>query len=425
LKRRIVVSIVGVAVIAVMLLGVPLALAVEQFYAKQQVLYLDREAGEANRQIGSDDIKAGTAQIHDKRTTRLAVYNARGVKLSGTGPDRADQPVARALDGDTGDGHNGRMTVVAVPVYENGRVVGAIRASEPRRFVVTQTLWTWAVMGLLALVALVVATLLARHQSRRLTRPIDDLVDAAERLGGGDFSVHPEPSGVPELDRVGAALDSTAERLGALVDRERSFTADASHQLRTPIAGLRVGIEGALMTPGRDARAALEEALVPLDQLEATVNDLLALARHPHAERYPLDLDRVLSALTDDWHRRPDRDGRGIVVEIESDLPHPLVAEAAIRQILRVLIDNAALHGAGDVTLRSYEVPGGIAIDVRDEGPGLADSDGMGLTLARRLAEAEGGRLRIEHAGPAPVFRLLLPVEGHEAASNTGENKSG
>jgi signal transduction histidine kinase len=421
LKRRIVASIVGVAVVAVLLFGVPLALAVEQFYAKERVLKLDREAGEARRQITPEEVVQHNARIHDDGSTRLAVYDARGVKLSGTGPASADAPVARALHGEPGDGHSDSMTVVAIPVFQRGRVVGAIRASEPRNFILTRTLRAWGAMGLLAVLAFIVATLLARYQARKLTRPIDDLVDAAERLGGGDFSVHAAPSGVPELDRVGVAINSTAERLGALVDRERSFTADASHQLRTPIAGLRVGIEGALLTPGRDARAALEEALIPLDQLEATVTDLLALARHPHAVRYPLDLDRVFTALTDDWDRRPDRDGRGIVVEIAPDLPHPLVAEAAIRQILRVLIDNATLHGAGDITLRSYEVPGGIAIDVGDEGPGLAnadvldqpgdDSPGMGLSLARRLAEAEGGRLRIERAGPAPVFRLLLPVE--------------
>ena len=96
----------------------------------------------------------------------------------------------------------------------------------------------WLVTALIALGAMLVAVLLARWQARRLTRPVDTLVESAERLGEGDFAVRNTPSGIEELDHVGGALDRTAVRLGELIARERAFSADASHQLRTPITGL-------------------------------------------------------------------------------------------------------------------------------------------------------------------------------------------
>jgi signal transduction histidine kinase len=92
-----------------------------------------------------------------------------------------------------------------------------------------------------------------------------------------------------------------------------------------------------------------------------------------------------------------------------------------MRQILDVLLDNATVHGAGPVRVVVGELPGGVYVDVGDEGPGTlaaervfarresgAGGSGIGLALARSLAEAEGGRLLLTHAGPAPVFRLVL-----------------
>lgn len=423
MKRRIVVSIVGVALVALLLLGIPLAVAVEQFYAKEQVLYLDREASEATQRVDAGTISSGRrVEIHDEGGTRLAVYDSSGRKMSGTGPEWADPPVEHALEGNPDDARIGGDTVVAITLYDAGRVVGAMRASEARQVVVNRTLRTWLIMAVLAIAALVVVVLLARRQARRLTRPIDELVLAANRLGGGDFSVRTERSGVPELDEVGDALDTTADRLGNLVARERAFSSDASHQLRTPLAGLRIQVESALLTPGRDPRVALEATLEPIDRLDATVSSLLELARDAHPRRDPLDAADLVADVNGEWEARLVGAGRGVLVAIDDDLPSPPVAEPAIRQILHVLLENAFVHGAGTVTISVRRVTGALAIDVADEGPGLREgapaftrradrSGGIGLPLARSLAEAEGARLVLERAGPGPVFRLIIPVD--------------
>jgi signal transduction histidine kinase len=427
-RRRIVTSIVGVTVVALLLLGVPLAFAVQQFYSKEQVLYLHREASEATRNVDAAAIGRDEAiTLVDDGDTTLAVYGTDGHKLGGTGPEHGDRPVWSALDGEPGDAHLGGQTVVAITVSQAGRGVGALRAAEPTSVVWTRTLRAWAIMALLAVVVLVVVTLLARRQARRLTRPVDELVGAAERLGGGDFSVRTAPSGIPELDQVGEALDTTAGRLGDLVARERAFTADASHQLRTPVAGLRVGIESALITPGADQRAALEEALRSIDRLETTITDLLRLARDTHADRAPIDVEHVVRRGAEGWEPALRSRARDLQVVIDAGLEQPRTSEPAVRQILEVLVENAIVHGDGVVTVRARDLGGAVAVDVADEGAGVTDpagvfarrangSHGIGLPLARSLAEAEGARLVLEHPGPRPVFTVLLPVEPHPPA---------
>jgi signal transduction histidine kinase len=422
-KHRILLSIVGVAAVALLLLGVPLALSVERLYQNEEVLRLEREANESLRQIDANSLGPNDAiELRNDGPIRFSVYDAAGQRIAGSGPARADQIVREALRGDVHDARENGQIVVSIPITGNERTVGAVRASRSAAVVTSRTHRAWIVTALIALGALLVAALLARWQARRLTRPVDTLVESAERLGEGDFAVRNTPSGIEELDHVGSALDRTAVRLGELIARERAFSADASHQLRTPITGLRVRVESALSTPDADLRAALEDTLVPIDRLETTVDDLLALARDTHADRSPLDVPRLLHETEDAWHGKLAAVGRPLRVEIEPNISAPPLAEPAVRQILDVLLTNALDHGAGVVTLRVRRGPGAVIIDVADEGTTYLDgstifdrrvgrSNGIGLALARTLAEAEGGRLVLDRPGPHPVFSLVLPAD--------------
>ncbi|HKP98839.1 MAG TPA: HAMP domain-containing sensor histidine kinase, partial [Actinomycetes bacterium] len=267
--------------------------------------------------------------------------------------------------------------------------------------------------------------LVARALAGRLSRPVDALAKTAARLGEGDFSVRAGRSGVAEVDAVAGILDATAERLGQLLARERAFSADASHQLGTALAGLRLRLEAARLLPGADQGQAIADALAEVDRLEGTVAQLLALARDTGVDRDRLDLSRVVEAVEQGWRGRLGADGRPLRFQIEGELPPVRASEGAVIQVLDVLVGNAAEHGSGTVTLRVRTAPGGLAIEVGDEGPGVAGDPervfvrragsagghGIGLALARSLAEAEGGRLLLQRPEPRPVFALLLPAD--------------
>ena len=279
-------------------------------------------------------------------------------------------------------------------------------------------------MALLALIATALAAVLARRQSVRLSAPLERLTRAARALGDGDFTVRAERSGLREADTASRALEDTAAQLGDLLSRERAFSSDVSHQLRTPLTALMVGLEGALDRPGADLRSAIHDALSRGEHLRITIDDLITLVRSPDGTTAPADLTGLVHEVGTRWQAPLAARGRRLVTMAEPELPSGLAPPAAVRQILDVLIGNALWHGDGTVTIEAHEADGGVKIEVSDEGPGLPaepdellarptgrpDGHGHGLPLARSLAAAAGGTLILRRAAPRPVFSLLLPA---------------
>lgn len=423
MKRRILWSIVGTSAVALLVLGIPLGVSIGRLYRNEAVLRLEREASEARRAINPSQLdRKDPVELRNNGPARFALYSRAGRRIAGRGPALADEPVRRALRGRVADSRRAGRLVVALPVDGNEKIVAALRVSRPASIASDPARRAWLIAGLVAIAALLVSALLALWQARRLTRPVDALVDSAERLGAGDFSVRTPRVGITELDELGAAMDATGERLGGVLARERAFSADASHQLRTPIAALRVAVESALTTSGADPRAALEQLLDPIDRLETTVDELLELARDTHTDRDPLDVGALLEDVKEEWHGRLAQLGRPLRIELARELPRPCVSGPAVRQILDVLVANSQQHGAGVVTVRARRGPGALVVEVEDEGSGIADraaafarrsgdGHGIGLALARTLAEAEGGRLVLERSGPGPIFSIIIPVD--------------
>jgi signal transduction histidine kinase len=140
-------------------------------------------------------------------------------------------------------------------------------------------------MALLGAAIVGVAVQLARRQARKVSRPLEQLTTAARSLGDGDFTVRTARSGIEEADTLGEVLAATARRLGDLLQRERTFSADAARQLRTPLTALLLGLESALARPDADLRQALGGAVRRAEQLRQTVDDLLVLAGHAQHRR--------------------------------------------------------------------------------------------------------------------------------------------
>jgi signal transduction histidine kinase len=279
-----------------------------------------------------------------------------------------------------------------------------------------------------ALLAVLAAVILAVRQARRLGSPLTDLAETAERLGSGDPRPRHRRYGVPELDRVADVLDSSAERIARMLTAERRLAADASHQLRTPLTALSMRLEEIIATAD-EQETVKEEATIALGQVERltdVVQRLLTNARDPRTgSAVDFDLDEVIKQQVEEWRPAYRNEGRTITTAGTKRL-RAVGTPGAVAQVLATLIENGLMHGAGTVTISTRVTGNQAVVEVTDEGQGVPpelgsrvfertvsgrNSTGIGLAVARDLAEADGGRLELLQQRP-PVFALFLAREG-------------
>ncbi|KUJ66702.1 histidine kinase [Streptomyces albus subsp. albus] len=282
-----------------------------------------------------------------------------------------------------------------------------------------------------ALLAVLAAVFLAVRQARKLSAPLTDLAETAERLGSGDPRPRHRRYGVPELDRVADVLDASAERIARMLTAERRLAADASHQLRTPLTALSMRLEEITLTD--DPEIVKEEATIALGQVERltdVVQRLLTNSRDPRTgSAVPFDLDEVVKQQIEEWRPASRSEGRAIVRSGKQGL-RAVGTPGAVAQVLATLIENSLMHGDGTVAIRTRVTGNQAVVEVTDEGPGVSpdlgarvfertvsgrNSTGLGLAVARDLAEADGGRLELLQQQP-PIFALFLSREAEEAA---------
>ncbi|MGO4602675.1 histidine kinase dimerization/phospho-acceptor domain-containing protein [Terrabacter sp. 2YAF2] len=331
----------------------------------------------------------------------------------------------------------GAQLVVAVPVTVAEKVIAVVRVAAPTSQTLTATLLAWAALALSAALALGVAVLVARHQARYLSTPLEALASAAERVASGDLQRRTEPVGTPELVRLARTQNEMLDRLCDLIARERRLTADISHQLRTPVTGLALGLQNALSSDGNaaaaDSRAALVDALGQVRDLERTIDDVIQLAR-PQGRAVGTGPVRPVADLCAElerrWHAPLAQAGRPLVVTTQTD-PGLALPLFLVKEVLKILLDNATRHGAGRVTVVFRELGSFVAIDVADEGSVPATGDelfrrgqpsgdglGIGLSLGRSIAEAHGGRLALTRHQPTR-FTLLVPLPSSPSEPNS------
>ena len=424
MRRRILLGIVGVTILATIVLSIPLGIIISIRENNDAFLELDRIAERAGAGV-SPDLRSRGGAIELPRVERnvaVAVYDPDGAKVTGTGPERADRVTSDARDVSV-FGSDASSHIVARPIVIDERRIGTIRVAEPLGETRSRVRNDLLVLGAIDVGAVLTAALVGLIVASRLVRPLRRIHDDAVRLGNGDFSIHPTPSGVTELDETADALAETARRLDSALMRERAFSSDASHQLRTPLTAMRLAIETEMITPRTRRTEVLHESLAELDRLETTIETLLAVARDRPLHREPLDVSLVAAGVRRRWNGALAARARGLHVATHGQ-PAAHVSRDVLDQILDVLLDNAVKHGEGEVAVTISDEASNLLVTVSDEGAidpdrtamfvrrdPAAGGHGVGLSLARSLAEAEGGRLALATSDPA-TFRLVLPDLG-------------
>ncbi|MFB7616914.1 sensor histidine kinase [Kitasatospora sp. NPDC056181] len=403
---------------------------------------LEPAPGDLSRRRALD---AEVARYHELYGVRLGIFQRDGIPIA-TAPADWRVPVGgygaqafqEALDGRRS--HNppqvwpwtsDRTLTIATPVVRDGDVVAVVLSESPTGALRTRMLHRWLVIGAGEAAAMIVAVLLAVRLTEWVLRPVRTLDRATHDIATGRMNARVAPGGgPPELQRLARSFNEMADHVVLALDQQKAFVADASHQLRNPLAALmlRVEVLGLELPEGHDEElgGVREEGV----RLARVLDDLLGLATAEHArpETGPTDLAALTLARTDAW--RPVAGQRGIELGWEGPaLALGMADPIGFGSALDAVIDNALKFGpAGSrvrvlVAVRRSEV----AVTVSDAGPGLTeeelvragdrfwrstrhqnvDGSGLGLSIARTLLQAGGGSLAFAPVQPTGLAVTL------------------
>ncbi|MET0342898.1 MAG: HAMP domain-containing sensor histidine kinase [Polyangiales bacterium] len=294
------------------------------------------------------------------------------------------------------------------------------------------------------LVGLIAAAIASVVLARSFVKPLAELTTLARTLGSGDLTARARSRRGDEFGQLARAFDDMAERLTLVLQSQQELLANVSHELRTPLARIRVALDLAAEGDAAMAQEAVGEITTDLTELERLVSDVLQTAKLDLAagragQALPLLRTKLIAAsdLVDQAvaRFRSVHPGRELTLE-RDDADLSLTGDPVLlRRALDNLLDNARAYSDDDkpVRLEAKRTPDGIALSVIDRGIGIAESDlpnvtkpffrtdpsrarrtgglGLGLSLARRIVEAHGGRLELEsQLGRGTTVRLVLPV---------------
>jgi signal transduction histidine kinase len=319
-----------------------------------------------------------------------------------------------------------RSLVVAEPVVNNGELLGALvtlTATDGLRGTVT---YRWLLLLAGSLVGLVLADVIARGLGRWVTRPVKDLGTAVSVMSTGDFSVRVgHATGPPELRSLALAFDRMADAVGRLHVRQRLLVSFAGHQVRNPLAAVRLQVENLREDPSGDLVRRCDGVLDEMDRLARVCDLLVSLGRADlqDVECARVDVAGVLRRRTEVW--TPVAAARRVHLDVlwPPSAVRVLAVETALDQILDALVDNALKYVRSGDSVRVHARPAGLRavhVVVEDTGPGMSRSalstaltpywrrsdqggppgSGLGLSIADMLAQQSGGTLELEARQP-------------------------
>lgn len=439
------VGLVGVVLVAH---DVPLALHLSQIERDRLTTAIERDVftigGKISPTLPLDDSErhsAIDAVLEEYRQTNsgiVIVVDSNGYLLSSTetsvaiGTDYAGRPeIATALLGNPSSGTRlsntlgGDLVYVAVPVLSGAEVLGAVRITFPKSVVDKSVRDQLQGLLLAAGVSIAMAIVVALLFARTVSKPLDNLRATTDILASGDLTATATEKGPGETRQLARSFNVMAKRLGGLMDRQRSFAGDASHQLRTPLTALRLRLEQAseLITSSPElAQIHIDEALNETDRLTHLTEQLLRLARAEGAvlEKENIDVNEIVRDRAQEWQYLADEREVEIIVQA----PDNLMVEAnqlAVREIIDNYMDNAleVAPPKSQITLTVLVLADVVEIVVSDSGRGMsqqqrerafdrfwrADVDsnrrtgsGLGLAIVAQLAQASGLRVELRES---------------------------
>ena len=453
MRRRLLFSYLTLTLVVLLLLEVPLGIV----YAREQrrrltasverdALALSIRAEEAFEANATAQFRAVARKYQADTGGRVVVTRPSGAVLVDSDPNgsgdqnfrnRPEFKAALARREVNGSRYSATLghdiLYFAVPIVNGSTLIGALRLTFPTSYVDARIQRGWWVLVGIGLVALLVVFLVSLRLARQVTIPIERLADASARVGAGNLDTRADvPRGPPELRELTEQFNMTTARLERLVRAQQGFVADASHQLRTPLAALRLRLENLESEVSRmpDATADVAGSLTEVGRLSRLVDGLLALARAEQAtvRSEPLAIAPIVDGRVDAWSAFAEERDVSFAVHV-ADAGLVLATPERLEQVLDNLIANAieVSPARSVIRLSATTTPGSVTITVTDEGPGLSESQrarafdrfwrsadghrgaGLGLAIVRQLVEADGGSVGLEAAstgGLGVVIRL-------------------
>jgi signal transduction histidine kinase len=449
-------AMLAVAGFAVPLLGVTASQRTQQLVAARTA-DLDRFAGLAEQAAESGDTGALTAEV--TRYTELygeavVVVDARRAPVVQTGGMRAADPsVARLVDaalrnqrvspGGTLRPWSRGHDLLARPVGTGTRVSGAVVLRASLRAAADDIALRWALVLAGAGLFAVACVVLARRATHWVVHPLHRLDRAVGALAAGLPAEHARAGGPPELRQLATGFNRMADAVTTALEQQRRLVADTSHQLRNPLAALRLRIDSLQSRLPASATRTYTGVTAELERMEHLLDDLLALANAEHragelsvtdVRGACCDATAVAAAQAQLW--QPVAEQAGVHLEF---VPGPAVlmscTEGEVAQVADILLDNAIKYAGSGARVEAHCYTEGpdTVFEVRDDGPGLATAEltqagtrfwrserhrdvrgsGLGLAIAEQLVTGRGGRVEFTATEPHGLrVRVVFPKGG-------------
>lgn len=410
MRRRVLTATISALAVAVVLLGIPLAIAAAQLVRDDALRDLEARTATAARAL---EVRHAAGEAITTQNIESYVGTAAGTPsfISVTLPDGT---VLTA-------GDEPSPAYTASEVTESGIVVIMYESWWDVFWEAARAVGLVLAVGTVAVLA---GIAMAIWQANRLSRPLVYLAASAEQIGSGQVRPRLETTGIEEIDLVAEELARSSDRMAARLAAERQFASDASHQLRTPLTALSMRLEEiASTTTQPEVREEAEKSLEQMERLVGVVDDLLGRSRKARGAGTELvELEDIFDQQRGEWTPTYVSAGRHLVIEPTEALV--FASPGGLAQVIATLIENSLRHGAGTTTVSARESNGSqaIVVEVRDTGKGVPDEiasriferevtggrgTGLGLALARDLVSADGGRLELAQRVPA-VFAVFL-----------------